>query len=869
MDATENSLRQTTFPQSRAAAASAETASVLTDHLITLPGSDWKLWRWSSLRATGFPAATVLKISSEACLHDVRCLLESEAVVGLRREQALAAANEAFEPLRFAEEKEERRRLVKAIRSLNKNKPAAPGRFEGAVESAMGAYRDACLRHESHYAAFRRTFKESLAEIERAVMQVAAQRRFQEAVIWQNRRAFNTAVNEILRKGAETSPDNSKHRQHLELVASYVQRYSLKNDTIGFFGPVGWARLNSDGVTFDARPGENLLATRTVYFEAWCIDELVEILNKDKELRPWIAPRAVPYLHVDGTTLSLPQSRPIQLPRSHAAALQLCDGEKPAKYIVTALRARFPVEFKNEAAGYELLEHLRSRGLILWKVELAPGVYPDRALRKMLESVEDDAVRERSLKPLTELEEGRDAVARANGDPQKLELALNELDATFERITATASTRADGKMYAARTLVYEDCRRDVEVEVGPEVLERLGGPLSLLLTSARWFTFQVAEYYRRVFKEVYNDIVREGKSRQVNGAYFWYRSHQYIMNPQQTGSHQVLPEFQKRWAEVLSLSLDQKHVSRTVEQLRPLVEKAFAAPRAGWSTARHHSPDVMVAAANAEAIRRGDYQLVLGEFHLGANTLSGSLFVLQHPHPEQIFDAIARDMPEAGVRIGPPKSWPGLTSRTTPILHSAERLCLLVTHDSFTQPGAKNLSIGSLVIELVGEDLLVRTRDGRLRLDAIEVFADLFSSQTTNKFNMFQPAPHLPRVSVDGLIISRESWMFAVSDLPFAYEKEDAQRFLAVRRWAKAHDLPRFVFVKSPVEVKPFYVDFDSPIYVEIFLKVVRRTEAGKGGETLIAVSEMLPTHDQTWLTDAAGQHYTSEFRVVVVDSAR
>ena len=487
----------------------------------------------------------------------------------------------------------------------------------------------------------------------------------------------------------------------------------------------------------------------------------------------------------------------------------------------------------------------------------------------MLESVEDAAVRERSLKPLAELEEGRGAVERAQGDPQKLERALNELDATFERITATAATRDAGKMYAARTLVYEDCRRDVEVEVGPAVLERLGGPLSLLLTSARWFTFQVAEYYRRVFKEVYNDIVREGKSRQVNGAYFWYRSHQYLVNPQMTGSQEVLPGFQKRWAEVLSLSPGQKRVSLTVEQLRPLVEKAFAAPRAGWSTARHHSPDVMVAAADAEAVRRGDYQLVLGEFHLGVNTLRGSLFVLQHPHPEQIFDAVARDMPEVGVRIGPPKSWPGLTARTTPILHSAERLCLLVTHDSFTQPGAKNLTIGSLVIEQVGEDLIVRSRDRRLHLDVIEAFADLFSNQTTNMFKMFEPAPHLPRISVDGLIISRESWMFPVSDLPFAYEKEDAQRFLAVRRWAKAHDLPRFVFVKSPVEVKPFYVDFDSPIYVEIFLKVVRRTETGKGGETLIAVSEMLPTHDQTWLTDAEGQHYTSEFRVVAVDPAR
>jgi hypothetical protein len=32
-----------------------------------------------------------------------------------------------------------------------------------------------------------------------------------------------------------------------------------------------------------------------------------------------------------------------------------------------------------------------------------------------------------------------------------------------------------------------------------------------------------------------------------------------------------------------------------------------------------------------------------------------------------------------------------------------------------------------------------------------------------------------------------------------------------------------------------------------------------------ISISEMLPAHDQLWLRDAAGQPYTSEFRIVAV----
>lgn len=865
MEAIDKSSSQTVSTPGAATSASAVTAP---SHLVPLPGSDWKLWCWSGLRATGFPADTVLKFSSDTCLDDLDRLLESEAEVELRRTEALSAANEVFESVRFAVEKADRRRVVKVIRTLNKGKPPAPGEFEPALESAIDAYRSALRRHELLDADYHRKFKEVSTEIAKVIGETAGDDRFREAVIWQNRHAFNTAVAEVLRK-AGSGFDNSKHRQHLELVASYLQRYCLKNDTVGFFGPVGWARLNPDASSLRERPGESLVTTRTVYFEAWCMDELVEFLNKDKQLRPWMPPRPVPYLHVNGTTLSLPQGRPMQLQRAQALALQLCDGERTAKNIVATLRTRLPLEIKSDTEGYKVLEFLESRALISWKFELPIGVFPNRVLRRLLEAIDDDALRERALEPLVELEAGRDAVARASGNPEKLEPALNELDAAFERITATASTRAAGKMYAARTLVYEDCTRDTEVEVGREVLERLGAPLSLLLTSARWFTFQVAQYYRHVLKRIYDALVKETNARQIGGALFWYRAQEYLLDNAKTGSTQVLPEFQQRWNDVLSVSAGQTEVNLTVERLRPLVEKVFAAPRAGWSNARHHSPDVMIAASSAEAVRRGDYQLVLGEFHLGTNTLRGSLFVLQHPRPEEIFRAVEHDMPKSGISIIPPKSWPGLTSRTIPMLLSSENYLLVTTHDSVIEPGKHNLLIGSIVVEEVGGKLIAKTRDGSLRFDVIEWFADMLSSLTTNKFKLLPPAPHRPRITLDHLIVSRESWTFKVSELAFAYKESDAQRFLEARRWANAHGLPRFVFVKSPVEVKPFYVDLNSHIYVDIFSKVVRRSEVAKGAETLMAITEMVPTHDQAWLTDAAGRHYTSEFRIIAVDPAQ
>lgn len=75
----------------------------------------------------------------------------------------------------------------------------------------------------------------------------------------------------------------------------------------------------------------------------------------------------------------------------------------------------------------------------------------------------------------------------------------------------------------------------------------------------------------------------------------------------------------------------------------------------------------------------------------------------------------------------------------------------------------------------------------------------------------------------------------------------------------KTHGLPRRVFVKVPEEPKPVYVDFESLLFVEIFAKLARKA-------TAVLVSEMIPGLEELWLTDAEGNHYTSELRLVAVD---
>jgi hypothetical protein len=89
-------------------------------------------------------------------------------------------------------------------------------------------------------------WREGATQCQRALREVASDGRFREAVAWQNLHALRGGIDWLLRQPLSAS--SSKVRQQERLVTRYVQRYCAKNDTIGFFGPVGWAAM-------DASPG--------------------------------------------------------------------------------------------------------------------------------------------------------------------------------------------------------------------------------------------------------------------------------------------------------------------------------------------------------------------------------------------------------------------------------------------------------------------------------------------------------------------------------------------------------------------------------------------------------------------------------------
>ncbi len=840
----------------------------LAPHLLSLEAGEWAMWRESVLRSAGFPAAEVLKLATPQFAAAVDHYLEAERELETAKSVALADINAALDEIRSAglwKDKSRRAPLLALLTRLNAGREAE---FDesSALAAALGNYNQQLGRVESLRTSLERELRIAHLQVSHALNEAASSPRFHEAVIWQNRGAWHGGIKLQLLEPVNSSKRSSKQRQHEELIAMYLQRYCTKNDTIGFFGPVGWAQFVPEGEAIEVRPGAELLAARNVYFETWCIDEVAETIGREPSLRPWLAPRRMPYVGLVDGSARLPGGASLKLTAKEAAILGACDGQHAAKELAATLINEQGLGIKNEAEVYECLDTYCKRGLLVWKLEVPISQWAIDRLRDLLERVGDERVRREALAVLDKFEAGRRRVIAAAGDPDQLDAALSAFEEEFSRFTGVAPNRAAGQTYGGRTLIYEDCRRDLEAKMGPAVLEALAPPLSLVLRSGRWLSYEVADLYRAALRPVYEELVQKTGSRVVSAVDFWIKCNPLFFQEDTRLADNILPQFQQRWAEVLQLSPEARRVEFTYEQLRPRVERAFAAPRTGWSHARYQSPDVMIAASSVEAIRRNDFQLTIGEVHVGINCINGGLFVAQHPRMKELHEAFTSDFAHPRLIPVTPKNWPKVTARTYLEFASPRNFRLLISPYACGGEPSRAVPISDLVVEERDGQLVLRTIDERWEFEIIEGLGEFLSGLIMNLFQPLPPQRHTPRVTIDRLTIARETWRFGAAELTFAFEKDEVQRFVGARRWKHEYDLPRFVFIKSPVEQKPLYIDLESPTLIDIFAKIVRRTKEANAPGMAISVSEMYPAHDQLWLPDAEGNLYTNELRLVCLD---
>jgi hypothetical protein len=466
-------------------------------------------------------------------------------------------------------------------------------------------------------------------------------------------------------------------------------------------------------------------------------------------------------------------------------------------------------------------------------------LHPEREVRTQIERLDDPGARERAIRVLDRLEAAREAVAAARGD--ELVAALDAFDDAFFELTGDRSVRPEGGA-GGRTPLFLDCTRDLEIDVGPALVQELARSLPPFLDSARWYCGRSFALGRRIVSEEIGSAPvtqpLEAKFERVMSALFGLPR---LLRPD-------LEELQQRWANLLG--------DGDTSSLANRGAAAFADAAPAWPASVYMSPDVQIAARSIDDIDSGRFLAVVGDFH-PANALLQGMFSERHPDPDRLRGNVHADL-GSPLLYAIPRRAPGMLidARIVPSFTWPDDFHVALGEGDRAPDGYRTIPLAELRVD--GDECTDRAASFRAPLAHLFYIPMFLAAMHT-----FDPFPvrgdHGDRITVGQTVLRRETWAASAGSIP--PERGD---FAA---WARTRGLPRRVFCRPPGEPKPVYVDLESSLLTKSLHRMLRRV-ADRDPAAPVRFTEMLPGPDECWL-EHEGERYTSELRLVAVDLSR
>jgi hypothetical protein len=682
-----------------------------------------------------------------------------------------------------------------------------------------------------------------------AVRRALGEPRFLEALSWQNPPLVENWVGRYSAAARDGNPPPCTGKR-ATTIARYLQRYCAKNDTIGSFGPVAWARLDTgdEGI---AIIGTTAIRHSTVCLEPWVFLALDARWRQDRRLLPHLPVRLHPAVWWDGRSLRLPsRAGP---PPSELAAVAFDVLRTGRRLTVSRAAAEAARRSGVPAAEAEAeLVRLHSAGFVDIGFRIPMDQSPAEHMREQLNWITCADTRASLLAQVNEIERAGDAVAESVGDPWRIHGALAALSRTVARLTGGTGHRSKHVARVGRTPAYVDCRRDLDVGVGRNAMDVLRRPLSLVLDSSRWLAVEVADAVEAALRLRHAELGRAGRQVRLSELYFSVAD--VLAGRPGTVIDEVMDDFHLRWRELIQDN-GRPMVRMSSAEISSRAAALFPARAVRWQGARHHSPDLMLFFCDLRP------QWVLGELHVALNTLESRVFHTQSDDPQWLIGATAADMAAGRVVALPPIDSPEVSPRTYPPLtvHVPDRYVYWSTGlDSGTPDGSPAWPAAALTVSNHQGDLMAEAPDGAWQAPVLEVLGDMLTALVVNRFHITSPRAGAPRVVLDDLVIQRRTWMVSRADLAVGVRSMER-----VRSELTARGLPRHLFARATPGAKPFYVDLDAPLLVRNLIRACGSSQSTDD----VPLVEMLPRPEDLWLTDLAGCRYTSELRLIAVDN--
>lgn len=644
----------------------------------------------------------------------------------------------------------------------------------------------------------------------------------------------------VRRRGDDGGGDSATERAHDRRLYAFVQRLAAKNETTSFFGPVTYG---SFGPVAGPRWGPFLpegYVSRHARVSFWAAVELARAATRPAAIRRRVPARRLPAVTVSGGSARLPGLAPVALDDAQRRVLDYLgqaggDAETDAGAI--ASRTGIPAA-ETESA----LRALEARALVSRRLEPS-STTPDPLGEVIgrLDRVDGCAEYSASCVRLAEL-----AAKWAQAGLPERERVQREAEDLFEEMTGRPATRQAGRTYADRSIMFEDCVGDGQPLVLPDswrrrVAARLEPVLDLGLA--------VGEATRAAYRDLADGIL--------------------------SGHGGALPflEFIDDMADAVRAGGLEPRLAAAralTDRYAGLVETAARGAAAGPGPDAGGPPEVVLDPADVSRLAGrpgtrafvspdilltgdGHGPIVLGELHpyVFAWGLQGAYC----PDPAGLADEMAAVL----------DVWGG-HGRLATVLHRRRHKGLLssafpgtfieVTGDAGA--GTRRLPVSRLVAERGPDGPRLAGPSGELRLYVGE--------DDHPHLRVFAPAqvevpritlgPSTPRVRVGDVVVQRARWDPGACDLAELAAADDDRLVIAVAAFRQRQTVPRYVFVSSPSEVKPFLVDLESVFGAEHLQRLARLGP--------VSMTEMLPGPDELWIR-REGRRYTSELRLSMV----
>jgi hypothetical protein len=621
-------------------------------------------------------------------------------------------------------------------------------------------------------------------------------------------------------------------------LAMYLQRVCAKGDTISRFGPSAWGRVvDAETLRIDPVPG---IDARSIEVERWVVSALIDVINADPDVRAEVSPRLHPDAIVEQVVTRIDRAEPITVTAEESAILARCDGQTPA----------------HQLGDLALLARLADAGAILWQLErFAVDNSPLASLIADVEAWRELDVRARWLRRLVRVRDLGSAFGNG-GDVVQRQETLATLQTELVELGVQARERGR-TLYAAANPISENCSRDIQFELPRRAVDRLANAAS------PWFDFFGDAYALGVARAfaLYRDLASTAPRRGGRLSYADLCAHARSREISIENDGALVRVARETFAEIsrvfgealedrangveIELTAADCHVLRTRYDLPTVAELSY--PQA----------DLQIACASREDFDEGRYRWVVAELHQPFMPLQYALY-WSCPDKPALHAAMAKVMCDQPIAIRG-----SLTEQ--PVHIAGESVFAAMPRPTFVDRGRAKpgwRSVRPVDAEVVVDD---QARDVRLRSPAGEDLGSLVRCfrimMGMHPFFPYSRAPHAPRLRMGNTIVQRRTWNVTSVELGVPRPSGVSAAFVvAIERLRKTRDIPRWVFARPKhdqlqaggiyardKDVKPFYVDLESVLYLDIFERRLQKYEE-------LVISEMLPSPEELVWSEPSGR---------------